>query len=171
MKARRGHTLIEMLFVLAVAAIFLGAALPSLHAMLQQHRLTTTVNDFFAAITLTRSEALRRGAPVVLAAAGSSWASGWMVLADRNGNLRADPGEDIVYSHGPPPADVNIAANFNDDRTPHVAYDASGRSRTRTGGAQAGSWQFSAGDQKRKIIINLLGRPRACNPDADRSTC
>lgn len=171
MMRRAGHTLIEMLFVLGIAALLLGIAAPSLQALLQQHRLTTTVNDFFAAVTLTRSEALRRGAPVTLLAAGPGWDGGWMVLVDRNGNLQADPGEDIVASHGPTPAGMAIAGNFNDDRVPYFMYGASGRGRTAAGGAQAGAWQFSAGAQRRKIVVNLLGRPRACNPELDKSAC
>lgn len=171
MNRRAGHTLLEILCVLAVAALLLGMAAPSLQALLQRQRLTTTVNDFFAALTLTRSEALRRGVPVVLLAAGAGWDSGWMVLVDRNGNLRPDAGEDIVASHGPPPVGIAIDSNFNDDRVPYLAYAANGRSRTGSGGVQAGSWQFSAGDLRRKIIVNLLGRPRACNPERDKGTC
>ena len=171
MTRRGGHTLIEMLFVLVIAAILLGVALPAMHALLRQHRLTATVNDFFAAVTLTRSEALRRGAPVILMADGPGWADGWVVLVDRNGNLQPDAGDEVVYSHGPPQSGVVITSNFNDNRRPYLAYGASGRSRTGAGGTQAGSWQFSAGVERRKIIINLLGRPRACNPDLDKTGC
>nr|WP_217345731.1 GspH/FimT family pseudopilin [Noviherbaspirillum sp. L7-7A]MBV0880057.1 GspH/FimT family pseudopilin [Noviherbaspirillum sp. L7-7A] len=171
MNRRAGHTLLEMLSVLAVAALLMGMAAPSLQALLQRQRLTTTANDFFAAVTLTRSEALRRGTPVVLLASGAGWDSGWMVLVDRNGNLRPDAGEDIVASHGPPPAGIAITGNFNDNRVPHIAYGANGRSRTGSGSAQAGSWEFRAGDLRRKVIVNLLGRPRACNPERDKSAC
>jgi len=122
-------------------------------------------------VTLTRSEALRRGTPVVLLASGAGWDSGWMVLVDRNGNLRPDGGEDIVASHGPPPAGIAITSNFNDNRVPHIAYGANGRSRSGSGSAQAGSFEFRAGDLRRRIIVNLLGRPRACNPERDRSAC
>ena len=169
--ARRGHTLAELLFVLAIAAILLGMAMPAMRGMLQQHRLTATVNEFFAALTLARSEALRRGVPVALLPAGAGWSSGWVLVLDRNGNLQADAGDEILYSHGPPPGDVAISGSFSDNSTPYLAYDPGGRSRSRAGGAQAGSWQFSCGAQTRKIIINFLGRPRACNPEVDRSTC
>lgn len=171
MNRRAGHTLLEMLSVLAVAALLLGMGVPSLQSLLQRQRLTTTVNEFFAAVTLARSEALRRGAPVVLLATGAGWDSGWMVLFDRNGNLKPDAGEDIIASHGPPPIGIVITSNFNDDRVPYLAYGANGRSRTGSGGTQAGSWDFSAGDLRRRIIVNLLGRPRACNPERDKSNC
>ena len=169
--ARSGHTLAEMLFVLAIAAILASLAAPAMRAMLQQHRLSTTVNDFFAAVTLARSEAVRRGAQVVLLPAGAGWRSGWVVAIDRNANLQYDAGDELLYSHAPPAADVVISGSFTDNSRPYLAYGASGQSRSRTGAAQAGSWQFSCGGQRRKIIVNFLGRPRSCNPDGGNSPC
>ena len=168
---RAGHTLAEMLFVLAIAAILLSLAMPAMRAMLQQHRLIATVNDFFAAVTLARSEAVRQGVQVVLLPAGAGWSSGWVVALDRNGNLQVDAGDEVLYSHGPPSAELTISGSFSDNKTPYLAYDPGGRSRTRVGGAQAGSWQFVCGAQRRKIIVNSLGRPRACNPELDKTTC
>ena len=168
---RRGHTLAEMLFVLAIAAILLCLAMPAMRGMLQQHRLSATVNDFFAAVTLARSEALRQGVQVVLLPAGASWSSGWVVALDRNGNLQLDAGDEVLYSHGPPSTELTISGSFSDNRLPYLAYDPGGRSRTKSGGAQAGSWQFNCGAHRRKIIINFLGRPRTCNPDLDKTSC
>jgi len=168
---RCGHTLIEMLAVLAIAAVLLGLAMPAMRSLLLQHRLTTTVNDFFGAVTLARSEALRLGTQVLLLPAGADWASGWVVVVDRNGDMQLDGGDEILYSHGPPAPGVAIGSDFTDNKTPYLAYGASGRSRSGAGGTQAGSWQFNCGDYRRKIIINFLGRPRTCNPDADKAAC
>ena len=170
-KLRGGHTLVELLFVLAIAAILSSLALPAMRDMLQQHRLSATVNDFLAAVTLTRSEAIRRGAQVMLVPAGDSWASGWVVAIDRNANLQYDAGDELLYSHASLAADVTIAGNFTDNSRPYLAYGAGGQSRSRTGAAQAGSWQFSCGSQHRKIVINFVGRPRSCNPDTGKPPC
>jgi type IV fimbrial biogenesis protein FimT len=142
-----------------------------MRGMLQQHRLSTTVNDFLAAVTLTRSEAVRRSAQVVLLPAGNGWASGWVVAVDRNANLQYDAGDELLYRHAPPPADVAIGGSFSDNSRPYLAYGASGQSRSRTGAAQAGTWQFSCGGQHRRIIISFLGRPRSCNPDTGKPPC
>ena len=168
---RAGHTLVELLFVLAIAAILAGLAMPAMRGLLQQHRLGTTVNDFLAAITLTRSEAVRRSAQVVLLPAGEDWRSGWVVAVDRNANLQYDAGDELLYSHGPPPADVAIGGSFTDNGRPYLAYGASGQSLSRTGAAQAGSWQFGCGAQHRRIIVNFVGRPRSCNPDTGKPPC
>jgi type IV fimbrial biogenesis protein FimT len=170
-RARSGHTLVEVLFVLFIAAILASLAMPAMRGMLQQHRLSATVNDFLAAVTLARSEALRRSAQVMLLPAGVGWNSGWIVAVDRNANLQYDAGDELVYSHAAPPADIAINGSFTDNSRPYLAYGASGQSRSRTGAAQAGSWQFSCGDQRRKIVVNFLGRPRSCNPDSGRPAC
>jgi type IV fimbrial biogenesis protein FimT len=170
-RAHSGHTLAEMLFVLAIAAVLAGLAMPAMRTLLQQHRLSATVNDFLAAVTLARSEALRRSAPVILLPAGVAWSSGWVVVVDRNANLQYDAGDELLYRHAPPPADVAIAGTFTDNSRPYLAYDAGGQSRSRTGAAQAGSWQFSCGGQRRRIIVNFLGRPRSCNPDSGKPPC
>jgi len=169
--ACRGHTLLEMLCVLAIAAILANMAMPALRGMLQQHRLGATVNDFLAAVTLTRSEALRRSAQVMLLPAAGDWRSGWVVAVDRNANLQYDAGDELLYSHPPPATDVTITGSFTDNSRPYLAYGAGGQSRSRTGAAQAGSWEFSCGGQRRKIIINFLGRPRSCNPDSGKPAC
>jgi type IV fimbrial biogenesis protein FimT len=170
-KVRSGHTLVELLFVLAIVAILSSLALPAMRDMLQQHRLSATVNDFLAAVTLARSEAIRRSAQVMLVPAGDGWGSGWVVAIDRNANLQYDAGDELLYSHAPPAADVTIAGSFTDNSRPNLAYGAGGQSRSRTGAAQAGSWQFSCGSQHRKIVINFVGRPRSCNPDTGKPPC
>jgi type IV fimbrial biogenesis protein FimT len=170
-RSRSGHTLVEVLFVLVIAAILASVAMPAMRGMLQQHRLSTTVNDFLAAVTLARSEALRRSAQVMLLPAGEGWNSGWVVAVDRNANLQYDAGDELLYSHAPPAVDVAISASFTDNSRPYLAYGAGGQSRSRTGAAQAGSWQFTCGSQRRKIIINFLGRPRSCNPDTGKPAC
>ena len=170
-RTRTGHTLAEMLLVLAIAAVLAGLAMPAMTAMLQQHRLSATVNDFLAAVTLARSEALRRSAQVLLLPAGAGWGSGWVVVVDRNANLQYDAGDELLYSHAPPAADVTISGSFTDNSRPYLAYGAGGQSRSRSGAAQAGSWQFSCGGQQRRIVVNFLGRPRSCNPDSGKPPC
>ena len=167
---RGGHTLAEMLLVLSIAALLASLAMPAMRSLLQQHRLGATVNDFFAAVTLARSEAVRRSAQVMLAPAGAAWSGGWVVAVDRNANLQYDAGDELLYSH-PPPSDIVISGGFTDNGRPYLAYGATGQSRSRAGAAQAGSWLFVCGGQRRKIIVNFLGRPRSCNPDAGKPAC
>ena len=62
-----GVTLVELLVVLALAAILLAAAAPAYQHMMQRQQLRAAVTDLVAAIDLTRSQALARGRMVMLA--------------------------------------------------------------------------------------------------------
>ena len=67
MKRHAGLTLIELLVVLVLALILLGVAAPAFQQSLQRIRLQAATNDLLAAIDLTRSQALARGAKVLMA--------------------------------------------------------------------------------------------------------
>jgi type IV fimbrial biogenesis protein FimT len=174
-QAARGYSAVELMVVLAIASVLLAIGVPGFSSLIRHQKITTTVNDFFAAITLTRSEAIQRGVRVDLVPAGNGteWTEGWIVLVDSNHNQRADAGEQIIYSHGPVPKGIAIKSAFTDSKVQYLAYNASGRTRTNANSQtpQLGSWSFTLDDQVRRIIINFLGRPRACNPVTDTATC
>ncbi len=76
-----GITLVEVLVVVAIAAILLGIAVPSLQAALQANRVDAAANQFVAMLAMARSEAVKQGGNVLVASAGANnWgASGWSV--------------------------------------------------------------------------------------------
>jgi type IV fimbrial biogenesis protein FimT len=166
--------MVELMTVLAIAMILLAVGVPSFNSLIQAQRMTTTVNNFFAAVNLTRSEAIHRGIRVDLVPAdGIDWANGWIVLIDQNGNQKADPGERIIFSHGPVPKGMMIKSGFTDSKKPYLAYNGTGRTRTNANSQtpQLGSWSFTLDDHVRRIVINFLGRPRVCNPKVETTTC
>lgn len=159
-----GVTLIELLTVLAILTILLGVGIPGFQSLLQSQRLTTTTNGLFAAVHLARSEAIQRGARVDLVPAGdgTDWKNGWVVFIDENADHKVNDQEKIVFTQGAVPQGIDITSNFTDN---DVTYTGTGRSRTN------GSLFLEQGARSRRTVtINLLGRARVCNPDAD-STC
>lgn len=170
-----GYSLIELMTVLTVASILLAIGVPSFAALIRHQKMTATVNDFFASVNLTRSEAIQRGVRVDLVPAGdgADWAKGWVVLIDRNGNQKADAGEPVIFSHGPAPQGMTIGSAFTDSKAKYLAYNGSGRTRTNAGSQspQLGSWLFTLDNQSRRIVINFLGRPRVCAPRTAGATC
>lgn len=172
--ACRGFSAIELLVVLAVATILLGIGVPSFRMLLQNQRLTTTVNELFAAINLTRSEAIQRGIRVDLVPADArDWASGWVVFIDENDNQKPDEGEKIIFTRGPVPAGITIDSRFFDSSVKYLAYSGTGRTRINANSRtpQSGNFLFTSEYATRRIVIGFLGRPRVCNPATEKSTC
>jgi type IV fimbrial biogenesis protein FimT len=106
-----GFTLWELLCALLVAGIVVGLGVPSLHAFVLDARLIADVNGFVRSVQLARSEAAKRGAPVVLCQSfdglrcGNSgrYDTGWIVFAneaeDRPPQRSSD--EPLLWAHQP----------------------------------------------------------------------
>lgn len=89
--ARRaaGFTLIEVMIVVAILAIFAGIAAPNFRELITQNRMTSQANDLLAALQFARSEAITRGRRVSIcpsnngtACTNSAWQGGWIVFAE-----------------------------------------------------------------------------------------
>lgn len=170
-----GFTLLEMMVALAVAGILLATGVPSFLALMQSQRLTSTTNDFLAAILLARSEAIARGVRVDLVPAGADgdWKQGWAVFVDQNANQKIDGGEEVIFRHGPVPLGIAITSTFTDSAPPYLAYGATGRTTSNKGPTtpQAGNVRIAADQMQRKIVVGFLGRPRVCDPVKEPADC
>ena len=168
----RAYSLVEFMTVITIVSILLMLAVPGFRAADQHQRLTAAANDFFADIHLTRSEALHRGTRVdMVPADGTDWARGWVVFVDGNGNQVPDAGETLIYMRGPVAEGISIKAVFTDSSRQYLAYNGTGRTRTNANSQtpQLGTISFFLESKIRRIKVNFLGRPRACNPDTDSS--
>lgn len=169
----RGTTLVELLIVLVLAGVLLGAALPSYRGLIERMQLRAAVNDLFAAIDLTRSQAIARGSRVVLAPlepAGADWRLGWVVFIDQNANRRPDPSEPRLFEQGPVADGIAISSNFSSGAAPFfIAYNSAGRSCAAGSSLTArwGTLTLVQGRSTRHIKINMLGRVRVCDPQQD----
>ena len=174
---RCGHTLVELMAVLAIAALFLALTVPSLHSIIARQRLRTTQNDLFAAINLTRSQAITRGARVMLMpqdAAATDWTRGWVVFIDSNRNQRLDPAEERIFQQGPIHPGISIKFAFSaGPARQYIAYNAEGRSCSAASSLAAhwGTLSLFQGTAIRRIKINMLGRVRACDPQLQPRSC
>lgn len=74
-----GFTLIELMLVVAIGAILLGAGLPAFQDALQNQRVKTAASDMFLSLILARSEAIKRSANIDLVRGGTAWTDGWDV--------------------------------------------------------------------------------------------
>lgn len=98
MNNQRGFTLIELMVTITVLAVLLGIGIPSFRSMIENNRIAAASNDLVSALQLARSEAIKRGIPVVLCASSDQsscstatspvWINGWVA---RSQAVATDP--------------------------------------------------------------------------------
>lgn len=95
-----GFTLIEMLIVIVILALFTSIGVPSFQNTIRENRLATQANSLVASFHLARSEAIKRRLPVVICRTANgttcvtdgagTWETGWLIFVDDNLDATAD---------------------------------------------------------------------------------
>lgn len=138
MKSRAaGFTLLEMLLTLALSALLMAVAVPTLSRLLSKAAVQSAADALVGDLRYARSEAIKRAGTVsvcssaggVACASSAAWRDGWMVFVDADGNGRLDPEDQIlrVQERLEPLASIGSATPANDKR--FIAYQASGMAR------------------------------------------
>jgi type IV fimbrial biogenesis protein FimT len=139
MRENRGFTLVELMVALAVLAILVSLAVPSMRDMILRNRVATTTNVLVSATALARSEAVMRSVPVMVCnssnpdsstptcSTGSSWADGSIVFVDTNGNNKheQDGTEEVLRTFAGVPQNINLTPNAPNARG--VVFNRSGQ--------------------------------------------
>ncbi|MDO8262123.1 MAG: GspH/FimT family pseudopilin [Gallionella sp.] len=173
---RSGFTLIELMVTIALVAILLAVAVPSLTAFLRNSELTSFSNSMLASLNAARGEAMKRGRYAMATPTdGTNWDSGWVVFVDvdRSQNYAAANDITIMTKEAKPnyltltPKTGSSAA----DSPPYIMFDASGYSKLKSGGFGAVTFTIARNDagasdfaQIRRIVIASTGRVKACTP-------
>jgi type IV fimbrial biogenesis protein FimT len=163
----QGVTLIELLATVSVAAILGALAAPSFKSLILDSARTATVNNFFHALFLARSEAIKRGQVVTVckSADGTTcltsgeWTQGWIVFVNK------DRDERPVRDEGEPVLQVYSGWDRGQITSNRPAYSF----RPYVQGVVNGTIVFcdSRGStEARAIIISHTGRPRVSKRDA-----
>ena len=168
----KGFSLLELMVVVALAAILLGFAVPSFQGLLSRNHLTATTNTLVFSFQTARSEAIKRALPAggctsansldanASCSPGSGYVSGWIAYVDTNGNGGRDIDEEIVMAVEDRGAGFTITPEnpFQNQ----VYFDESGGSTNpSTGGVPiSGSIDITYGDgsETRTIEISATGR-------------
>ena len=151
MKTRNtGFTLMELMIVLALAAVILAIGAPNFNEFRRNNRLTGVGNDLLGAVQTARNEAIKRQVPVAVCASANPGDddaecsdadfTGWIVFADPDNNCArndADPDEDVIrVGHTIDPAlTVNSTGSC-------VSFGANGFRQTLAGIDTAGNILF-----------------------------
>jgi type IV fimbrial biogenesis protein FimT len=162
MRRKRGFTLLELVYVVAIAGITLAFGVPGLRGLVLDSRRTTNINAFVLAVQLARSESSKRGRPVVvcmtadgLRCAGEElrYDAGWMVFVNEDDAAPPSRGaaEPLLFRHVPAPG-----ARITSNRA--VFEFRPFRLRSTNGTLTFCDARGSAA--ARAVIVSYTGRPR-----------
>ena len=165
MRRALGFTLWELLCTLGIAGIALAAGVPAFRSFLLDARLTADVNGWVLAVQLARSEAAKRGRPVIVCKTadtqrcGAEPDAGWMVYVNLDDAYppRRSALEPLLFVHAPEIAGTAIS------NRPYYEFRPGRRS---TNGTTVFCDARGAG-AARAVIVSPTGRPRVSTRDAD----
>jgi type IV fimbrial biogenesis protein FimT len=152
-RRQSGFTLLELMIVLAVAAILVSIAIPNMRTFIQDGRLTSQANDFVTDINVARSHAIHRPATVVICPSatgaaclplGSNWEGGRLIFVDGDGDSTCCSGLDerLRYREALSTANTQRTAAVDPDIDPMVF---SGEGLLTSGG---GAFTFNLCDER-----------------------
>lgn len=168
MNKLQGFTLPELLVSVAIAAILLAAALPSMKDVIVKDRSASQINELLASLQLARSEAIKRMAPVTVCAssdgstcdAAQTWEAGWIVFVEATpADGKRDSAEALLRVGGVLKPGYTLRSNNKIGG--YITYLASGRSQTSDTSSTSGQVVLCAeGDTSslHAVLVSLSGR-------------
>jgi type IV fimbrial biogenesis protein FimT len=153
-----GFTLIELLVTIAVLVVLISIAAPSYRRVVVDTRMRTQTNEFRTSLQFTRSEAVKRNGRVTMCksadllacATSGTWAQGWIVFVDDDGDGVVAAATDVLRVH---PALTDGSTLVGDAGVANfVTYRPNGQS------VQSGQFDLCSSDTSypgRDIVLSL----------------
>lgn len=177
-RARGGFTLIEALVVLALVAILLSMAVPSLASFLRSSELRASASAFLAGVQSARTEAMKRGTDTYMVpVSNNSWASGWTIYADVDRSQSLTGNDVVIAQAGPLASKTSVtsglaeATEFAGTSGKFIRFNGGGFPLAMDGSFRGGAVEFgvAGSTEKRRVVLNTVGRVRLCDPAKDTS--
>lgn len=121
---QRGFNLLELMIGISVLGILFAIGVPSFNEMIRNNTVVSNTNELVVALSMARSEAVRRGLPVsvcgsnaaqtaCVGAAQPNWANGWLVFTDATGGAGVvnGPADEILQSFDAVPGGIALTTN------------------------------------------------------------
>ena len=180
MREQHGFTLVELIVTVAISALMLSMAVPSLDGLLSGARQTGAINDFVTSVHRARSTAITENTRVTLCPSRSgadcekvAWSDGWIAFADVDSDQSVDASDKIISIAAATPGVTIQSPEFPNG----LLYRPNGRvtGDTETAGIFG---SFTVCDNRgirsgKVMIVDFSGRPRLSetNPDGTAPNC
>ncbi len=179
---KRGFTLIEALVVVAIIAVTSAIIIPGMSGFVYDSRVSSNVNEFIGAMTLARTEAVKRGRLVTICrsanadaqsptcADGSDWASGWIIFQESSTSANVgsfESPDELVQRRG---TLISGMLAQSSPATSGVTFNSLGEQVGSSTGVM--SFDFSVdGKSARKVCINRNGRVKVIQKPTSGTSC
>jgi type IV fimbrial biogenesis protein FimT len=137
-----GFTLIELVVTVAIVAILVSLAAPSMRKIIDTQHVRSGADNLQTALLFARSEAIKRAVNVSVVPSGGKWTSGWAVQLPDNSVLRQQ---------------ASLAGNLTQISGTTITYQVNGRVT-----ALPNPIKFETSDvtiAARCVKVDLSGRP------------
>ncbi|SEO72986.1 GspH/FimT family pseudopilin [Aquisalimonas asiatica] len=180
-QSHSGFTLVELLIVLAVAAILFGVAIPSFTGLIEHERSEASLNDLRTGLHQAREYAIRNGMQVTACRstdgsaclAGERWSEGWIVFEDPANRRDCNAETDGRCDHGgrvlsiSPGLDTGAYITTNQFVSDTVRFSPLGDARASNGTFTACN---AEGEVLRGMVLAFSGRMRVAR-DGENNAC
>jgi type IV fimbrial biogenesis protein FimT len=169
--AANGHTLLEMMAVVAIVAIMASIGAPLLQQQLARREVENVARRFIQHAQFARQAALfGDGLAVQIVPVEHQWSQSWQVIQTEIQQVLLSQG-DIT------PVEIDErSSGFSGPNGQHkrIGFDAFGAAKSQSGGFVANRMVFRhqhARGIERHAILSSGGRWRLCDPDQDSRAC
>jgi type IV fimbrial biogenesis protein FimT len=165
--AQSGYSLFDLIITSAVAGVLsLGAV--GMTGLVQDARMTSTVNQLMGDLSLARSEAIKRNTIIVICksdngatcSADAAWDKGWIIFTDINNNHDVDANEAIIHVQQALSGSVTLRYGSLHD---YMRYAP-------TSETWSGTFTFCdsrGANHAKAVIVYWTGRPRVSTKTSD----
>jgi type IV fimbrial biogenesis protein FimT len=155
---QQGLNLIELMTVLTIAAIVLGAGIPALTSTIDRYNVKAEATKIVGSINFARSQAVNKQQTVTLAAnsGGDDWSEGWTIYVDDSGEGDAAIAAADTLLKNISPSSSSLSAIST--ASPYLSFNLDGRLLGNGVSFAICDEDFESGLSGTLITVNNIGR-------------